>query len=70
VALIAIILAQIDFGVAIGILLSAFLVSTFFVPAITALVGHAAWWPGHADRAQNESGPPAAEPHELAGRQG
>lgn len=59
-------LAQIGFGVAIGILLSAFVVSTFFVPAITALVGHAAWWPGHADRAK--AGPPASEPYELAGR--
>jgi RND superfamily putative drug exporter len=21
----------------------------FFTPAITALIGHAAWWPGHGD---------------------
>jgi RND superfamily putative drug exporter len=21
----------------------------FFVPALTALIGHAAWWPGHGD---------------------
>jgi RND superfamily putative drug exporter len=61
-------LAQIGFGVAIGILLSAFVVSTFFVPAITALVGHAAWWPGHADRAKNGPGPSAEEPYELASR--
>ena len=62
-------LAQIGFGVAIGILLSAFVVSTFFVPALTALIGHAAWWPGHADRAKNNgSGPPAEEPSELAGQ--
>jgi putative drug exporter of the RND superfamily len=61
-------LAQIGFGVAIGILLSAFVVSTFFVPAVTALVGHAAWWPGHADRAKNGPGPSAEEPYELAGR--
>jgi putative drug exporter of the RND superfamily len=62
-------LAQIGFGVAIGILLSAFVVSTFFVPALTALVGHAAWWPGHADRARiKDSEPPAEEPAELAGR--
>jgi RND superfamily putative drug exporter len=62
-------LAQIGFGVAIGILLSAFVVSTFFVPALTALVGHAAWWPGHADRAKNKgSEPPADEPYELAGQ--
>ncbi len=61
-------LAQIGFGVAIGILLSAFVVSTFFVPSLTALVGHAAWWPGHADRARPGSEPPAQEPYELAGR--
>jgi putative drug exporter of the RND superfamily len=62
-------IAQIGFGVAIGIVLSAFVVSTFFVPALTALIGHTAWWPGHADRARNDgSGPPAEEPYELAGR--
>ena len=60
-------LAQIGFGVAIGILLSAFVVSTFFVPALTALIGHAAWWPGHADRAKS-AGPQAPEPYEMAGR--
>ena len=60
-------LAQIGFGVAIGILLSAFVVSTFFVPAVTALIGHAAWWPGHQDRARNIE-PPAEEPYELASR--
>ncbi|WP_067822162.1 MMPL family transporter [Actinomadura kijaniata] len=42
-------LAQMGFGVAIGILLSTFVMSTFFVPAITALLGHKAWWPGHSD---------------------
>ncbi len=21
----------------------------FFTPALTALIGHAAWWPGHGD---------------------
>jgi putative drug exporter of the RND superfamily len=60
-------LAQIGFGVAIGILLSAFVVSTLFVPAVTALIGHAAWWPGHADRAKKPI-PPAEEPAEMAGQ--
>ncbi len=63
-------LAQIGFGVAIGILLSAFVVSTFFVPAFTALIGHAAWWPGHADRSRVESGPAAEEPAEMADQDG
>lgn len=42
-------LVQMGFAVAIGILLSAFVVSMFFVPSITALIGHGAWWPGHGD---------------------
>ncbi|MGI8330626.1 MMPL family transporter [Actinomadura scrupuli] len=41
--------AQIGFGVAIGILLSAFVMSAFLVPGLTALLGHWAWWPGHGD---------------------
>ncbi len=64
-------LAEIGFGVAIGILLSAFVVSTFFVPALTALIGHAAWWPGHADRARvAPTPPPSAEPVEMADQDG
>jgi putative drug exporter of the RND superfamily len=49
-------LQQMGFAVAIGIVLSAFVMSFFFVPAFTALIGHAAWWPGHADRAPTPSG--------------
>ncbi|MCD0447852.1 MMPL family transporter [Actinocorallia sp. API 0066] len=40
---------QMGFGVAIGIMLAAFVMSVFLVPGITALLGHRAWWPGHAD---------------------
>src|SRR6266536_1860951 len=36
---------QMGFGMAIGILLASFVVSTLLVPAITTLVGKAAWWP-------------------------
>ncbi|GAA2604553.1 MMPL family transporter [Actinomadura fulvescens] len=42
-------LQQIGFSVAIGIVLSAFVISIFLVPALTALLGHKAWWPGHGD---------------------
>ncbi|MEU5942771.1 MMPL family transporter [Micromonospora sp. NPDC047548] len=42
-------LQQMGFAVAIGIVLSAFVMSMFFVPALTALIGHRAWWPGHGD---------------------
>jgi RND superfamily putative drug exporter len=24
--------------------------SMFLTPALTAIIGHAAWWPGHQDR--------------------
>jgi RND superfamily putative drug exporter len=37
---------QIGFAVTLGILLVAFVVSTLLVPAISALAGRAAWWPG------------------------
>jgi RND superfamily putative drug exporter len=45
-------LQQMGFAVALGIVLSAFVMSFFLVPALTALVGHTAWWPGHGDRAR------------------
>ena len=38
------------------IMLSAFVMSMFLVPSLTALLGHKAWWPGHGDVA------PAAAP--------
>jgi RND superfamily putative drug exporter len=44
-------MAQIGFGVAMGITLSAFVMSAFLVPGLTALLGHKAWWPGHGDAA-------------------
>jgi RND superfamily putative drug exporter len=45
-------LQQMGFAVALGIVLSAFVMSMFFVPALTALFGHTAWWPGHGDVGQ------------------
>src|ERR1700754_1979358 len=42
-------LSQMGFAIAFGILGAAFAMATFFTPPITALIGHAAWWPGHAD---------------------
>ncbi|MFF5260738.1 MMPL family transporter [Actinomadura viridis] len=56
-------LQQMGFSVAIGIALSAFVMSMFLVPGLTALLGHRAWWPGHGDRpvrdaaAGREAGP-------------
>ena len=31
-------------------MISAFVMAMFFTPALTALIGHAAWWPGRADQ--------------------
>jgi putative drug exporter of the RND superfamily len=36
---------QIGFGMAVGILIASFIVSTLLVPAITTLIGRRAWWP-------------------------
>lgn len=37
------------FSLATGIGLAAFVMAMFLTPALTALIGHAAWWPGHGD---------------------
>ncbi len=37
------------FALAFGIFVAAFVMAMFFTPALTALIGHAAWWPGHGD---------------------
>lgn len=42
-------LVSMGFAISLGILISAFVMAMFFVPALTALLGHAAWWPGHGD---------------------
>src|SRR5262249_42255413 len=54
-------LTQMGFAVSIGIILSAFVMSMFLVPSVTALLGHKAGCPGHGDEVRK----PAAEP-ELA----
>lgn len=38
-------LTELGFSVAAGIAISAFLMSIFLVPSVTALLGHRAWWP-------------------------
>ncbi len=40
------------FALSFGIFIAAFVMSMFFTPALTALIGHAAWWPGHGDEAR------------------
>jgi len=43
-------LAEMGFAIAFGIAIAAFGMATFFTPALTGLIGHAAWWPGHGDQ--------------------
>jgi RND superfamily putative drug exporter len=45
----------ISFGIAIAI--AAFVMALFFTPALTALLGRAAWWPGHGDTAKHPTAP-------------
>ncbi|MCD5354988.1 MMPL family transporter [Kineosporia mesophila] len=44
-------LLTMGFAVSFGIIIAAGVMAMFFVPALTALFGHAAWWPGHSDTA-------------------
>ncbi len=43
--------SEIGFSVAFGISVSAYVMALFFTPALTALLGRAAWWPGHGELA-------------------
>ncbi len=54
-------LVAMGFSISFGILVAAFVMAMFFTPALTALIGHAAWWPGHGDKKVEE----AEEPGEL-----
>ena len=45
-------LSSLGFAISFGILVAAFVMALFFTPALTALIGHAAWWPGHEDETQ------------------
>ncbi|GAB1339465.1 MMPL family transporter [Streptomyces sp. E-15] len=72
-------LSEMGFAVSFGIAVAAFVMAMFFTPSLTALIGHAAWWPGHGDRARTPdtgSGPAPSEEernpaaHGPAGRRG
>ncbi|MFF1869969.1 MMPL family transporter [Streptomyces sp. CB03911] len=47
--------SEMGFSIAFGIVLAAFVMSLFFTPALTALLGKAAWWPGHGDVAGHDA---------------
>jgi putative drug exporter of the RND superfamily len=42
-------LTQMGFAISGGIVIVAFVMAMFLTPGLTALMGHAAWWPGHGD---------------------
>jgi RND superfamily putative drug exporter len=42
-------LTALGFSISFGIFVSAFVMAMFFTPALTAKIGHAAWWPGNSD---------------------
>ncbi|HWV85644.1 MAG TPA: MMPL family transporter [Capillimicrobium sp.] len=48
---------QMGFALAFGILLASLVVSSLLVPALTALVGQRAWWPGTRPQAITRAGP-------------
>ncbi|MGW5438380.1 MMPL family transporter [Nocardia asteroides] len=35
------------FAISVGIVIAAFVMAMFFTPAVIALLGQRAWWPGH-----------------------
>ncbi|WP_193609499.1 MMPL family transporter [Nocardioides lijunqiniae] len=47
-------LVSMGFAISFGIFVAAFVMAMFFTPAITALMGRAAWWPGHGDETAAE----------------
>ncbi len=50
-------LSEMGFALSFGIVVAAFVMALLFTPALTALIGHAAWWPGHGDRATKQDVP-------------
>lgn len=55
-------LSQMGFSLSFGIAIAAFVMAMLFTPALTALIGHAAWWPGHGDERRAGSGRDAGRP--------
>ncbi|HEX7738544.1 MAG TPA: MMPL family transporter [Marmoricola sp.] len=47
-------IVSMGFALSFGIFVAAFVMAMFFTPSLTALIGHAAWWPGHGDESAEE----------------
>ena len=43
-------MTSMGFALSFGIFIAAFVMAMFFTPGLTAIIGHAAWWPGHQDQ--------------------
>jgi RND superfamily putative drug exporter len=52
---------SLGFAFSVGIALAAFVMALFLTPALTALIGTTAWWPGHGDRARDAVEEPPKE---------
>ncbi|MFB7721420.1 MMPL family transporter [Nocardia sp. NPDC056100] len=48
-------LIQLGYAISIGIFIAAFVMAMFFTPSVTALIGKAAWWPGHGGDADPQA---------------
>jgi RND superfamily putative drug exporter len=63
------ILTTMGFAITAGIAIAAFVMAMFLTPALTAMLGHVAWWPGHADARNTEpprqTGGPGTEEFEA-----
>ncbi|WP_265443034.1 MMPL family transporter [Flexivirga meconopsidis] len=60
-------LSSMGFALASGIVMAAFLMATIFTPALTALIGAKAWWPGHQGDTRADAGPGGDELREQVG---
>ncbi|MFI1914963.1 MMPL family transporter [Nocardia sp. NPDC020380] len=47
-------MSQMGFAISVGIAIAAFVMAMFFTPAVTALIGRKAWWPGHGGDSRQE----------------
>ncbi|MEV6771186.1 MMPL family transporter [Nocardia sp. NPDC051030] len=50
------VVSEMGFAISLGIAIAAFVMAMFFTPAVTALVGRRAWWPGHGGDAVPRQG--------------
>jgi len=62
-------LTALGFSISFGIIVAAFVMAMFFTPALTALIGHAAWWPGHGDETRESDETPEPVEASTGGRE-